>query len=42
MLKFRLPWRPGETEYLAGEVRLQPYAKPRSTETRLLVTVRDF
>lgn len=40
MLKFRLPWRAGDTEYLDGEVRLQPYAKPRSTETRLLVTVR--
>ncbi|EWM21625.1 Poly A polymerase regulatory subunit [Nannochloropsis gaditana] len=37
MMKFRLPWRAGETEYLDGEVWTQPYAKARSTETRLVV-----
>lgn len=37
MFKFRLPWRAGKTEYLDGQVYTQPYAKPRSTETRLIV-----
>jgi len=41
MLKFRLPWRAGETEYLEGEVWTQPYAKARSTETRLVVRGRE-
>ena len=41
MLKFRLPWRAGETEYLEGEVWTQPYAKARSTETRLVVKGRE-
>lgn len=40
MLKFRLPWLPGETEYLCGKVYTQPYAKPRSTEMRLIAEVR--
>lgn len=38
MLKFRLPYG-GVTSYryLAGDILLQPYAKPDSTETRLIV-----
>ena len=36
MLKFRLPWAPGGTEYLDGRVFLQPYAQTRSTESRLI------
>ena len=40
MLKFRLPWLPGDTEYLVGKVYTQPYAKPRSTEMRLIAEVR--
>ncbi len=38
LLKFRLPWGSGKTEYLPGSVWLQPYAQGRSTETRLWVT----
>lgn len=37
MLKFRLPYGSGTTPYLAGELRLQPYTKMRSTETRLVL-----
>lgn len=38
LLKFRLPWGAGKTQYLSGDVHLQPYAQGRSTETRLWVT----
>jgi hypothetical protein len=38
MLKFRLPWDKGFSEYLDGELRFQAYAPKRSTETRLWVT----
>lgn len=38
MLKFRLPWGAGVTEYLSGEIWLQPFAPLTSTETRLVVT----
>jgi ribosomal protein S18 acetylase RimI-like enzyme len=37
MLKFRLPWASGETEYLPGEIRFQPWAPQTSTETRLII-----
>jgi hypothetical protein len=42
MLKFRLPWSKGSTEYLDGAVYFQPYVHARSTETRLVVTVGLF
>lgn len=35
-LKFRLPWRPGITEYLDGDIYCQPWSGPHSTETRLI------
>lgn len=37
MFKFRLPWEEGETEYPAGDIYIQPYPGPTSTETRLIV-----
>lgn len=37
LLKFRLPYGPGKTEYLHGELRFQPWAPLTSTETRLIV-----
>eukprot|EP00961_Rhodomonas_salina_P038271 514665-Rhodomonas_salina.4 len=36
ILKFRLPWTPGETEYLSGDVYLQPFGPITTTETRLV------
>jgi hypothetical protein len=36
MLKFRLPWTPGQTEYLAGDVYLQAFGPITTTETRLI------
>jgi hypothetical protein len=36
MFKFRLPWQPGYTEYMSGDIYLQAYAPVRSTETRLI------
>lgn len=36
MLKFRLPWEDGETEYLDGDIYYQPWAPSTSTETRLI------
>jgi hypothetical protein len=38
MFKFRLPWYKGTTEYLNGEVFIQPYCPMQSTETRLIVS----
>jgi 23S rRNA U2552 (ribose-2'-O)-methylase RlmE/FtsJ len=38
MFKFRLPWFPGQTEYLSGRLFTQPYANETSTETRMIVT----
>lgn len=38
MLKFRLPWSAGTTNYFAGEIRPQPFIGATSTETRLWVT----
>ncbi len=37
MFKFRLPWSPGSTPYLEGEIYIQPFPGPTSTETRLIV-----
>jgi hypothetical protein len=42
MLKFRLPWpsspsNKSETNYLSGEILIQPWATLKSTETRLIV-----
>lgn len=42
LLKFRLPWAEGATEYLRGEVRIQPWAPTTSTETRLVVRHADL
>ena len=36
LLKFRLPWQPGKTEYLDGIVYYQLWQGPHSTETRLI------
>jgi hypothetical protein len=36
LLKFRLPFQPGKTEYLDGEIFLQCWAPCRSTEARLV------
>ncbi|CAE8595408.1 unnamed protein product, partial [Polarella glacialis] len=36
MLKFRLPWAAGATEYLDGEVRLPVWGPPTTTEARLM------
>lgn len=37
MLKFRLPYEPGQTEYLAGDIYFQMFAGATSSETRLVV-----
>lgn len=37
IFKFRLPWEEGTTEYLDGDIYIQPYPGPTSTETRLIV-----
>lgn len=36
MFKFRLPWKEGETEYPEGDIYIQPFPGPTSTETRLI------
>eukprot|EP00929_Paragymnodinium_shiwhaense_P087863 TRINITY_DN48013_c0_g1_i1.p1 TRINITY_DN48013_c0_g1~~TRINITY_DN48013_c0_g1_i1.p1 ORF type:complete len:528 (-),score=112.74 TRINITY_DN48013_c0_g1_i1:117-1625(-) len=36
MLKFRLPWTPGRTEYLHGDIHLPVWGPPTTTETRLI------
>ena len=36
MLKFCLPWKAGQTEYLAGDVYLQAFGPITTTETRLI------
>eukprot|EP00727_Mastigamoeba_balamuthi_P001783 m51a1_g11601 hypothetical protein (375) ;mRNA; f:129125-131072 len=38
MLKFRLPWEPGLTEYLAGEAYLPVWGPLTTTEARLVST----
>lgn len=42
ILKFRLPWSTPKYTYLKGELRFQPYAPLRSTETRLLVRKNEL
>lgn len=37
MFKFRLPWKPGKTEYAEGEFYVQPFPGPTSTETRIII-----
>ena len=37
MFKFRLPWVEGETNYLDGDIFIQPYPPLTSTETRLII-----
>ena len=37
MFKFRLPWEAGKTEYPDGEIYVQAYPGPTSSETRLIV-----
>jgi hypothetical protein len=37
LLKFRLPWTDGTTIYPDGEIYLQPFVGPTSTETRLMI-----
>mmetsp|Transcript_71499 Transcript_71499/g.125106 ORF Transcript_71499/g.125106 Transcript_71499/m.125106 type:complete len:420 (-) Transcript_71499:14-1273(-) len=41
LLKFRLPWGPGRTQYLSGRVLVQAFPPCTSTETRLLVSRKD-
>ncbi len=41
MLKFRLSYEPGTTEYLAGALYFQPYAPLTSTETCLITNTTD-
>ena len=36
MFKFRLPWEEGQTEYPDGELMIQAYPGPTSSETRLI------
>ncbi len=36
MFKFRLPWEPGKTEYPDGDIYIQAYPGPSSSETRLI------
>src|SRR5271155_1596495 len=38
MLKFRLPYHPGTTTYLDGEIVMQVWAPPSTTESRLITT----
>jgi len=38
MLKFRLPWEKGTTNYLDGDIYLQTWAPVNSTETRLYIS----
>lgn len=37
MFKFRLPWYAGITKYPAGDIYIQPFPGPTSTESRLIV-----
>lgn len=42
MLKFRLPYTPGVSEYLDGEVYFQAFASETSSETRLVIDKQRF
>lgn len=37
MFKFRLPWTPGKTKYPKGEIYIQAFSGPTSTETRIII-----
>lgn len=37
LLKFRLPWEDGTTQYLAGQVYFSSFGPQTTTETRLVV-----
>lgn len=41
MLKFRLSWEPGVTEYIDGKVHLPIWGPVSTTESRLVVTTKD-
>ena len=41
-LKFRLPWKRGNTSYLSGKVYLQAFAPTRSTEARVMSTKKEI
>merc|ERR1711994_541796 len=38
MLKFRLPYHPGKTKYLKGDIHLPVWGPQSTTETRLIVS----
>ena len=38
MFKFRLPWSEGKTNYMQGDIYIQPFPGPTSTESRLIVS----
>lgn len=38
MLKFRLPWKKGNTDYLDGDIYYQAWGPPTTTETRLITS----
>jgi len=42
MFKFLLPWTDGFTEYLKGNIYIQPWKPLTSTESRLIVTAEDL
>jgi hypothetical protein len=42
MLKFRLPYTPGVSEYLDGEIHFQAFASETSSETRLVIDKTRF
>ena len=41
ILKFRLSWTAGRTEYLAGEIRLPIWGPTATTESRLITPIND-
>ena len=41
MLKFRLPWTPGITTYLDGDLRLPIFGPGTTTESRLITCASD-
>jgi hypothetical protein len=42
LMKFRLPYKPGKTEYLSGDLYYQVWAPSTSTECRLLVVGNEM
>ncbi|MEM3062935.1 MAG: hypothetical protein QW303_05265 [Nitrososphaerota archaeon] len=41
ILKFRLPWKEGSTEYLSGDIYLPVWGPTTTTESRLIVTQNE-